>query len=79
MTPYPSLTTDLEVKDINYSDSSYDLKPEKIQGFVKDLEAAGTYQIEVYVALINSPDWVNRFWFEFETDSDFINSATNNF
>lgn len=45
--------------------------------FVRDLEAAGTYQIEVYVALINSPDWVNRFWFEFETDSDFINSATN--
>ena len=39
MTPYPSLTTDLEVKEINYSDSSYDLKPEKIQGFVKDLEA----------------------------------------
>ena len=39
MTPYPSLTTELVVEEIEYLNQSYDLKPEKIQGFVKDLEA----------------------------------------
>ena len=39
MTPYPSLTTQLGVEKINYSNRSYDLSPEKIQGFVEEIEA----------------------------------------
>ena len=39
MTPYPSLTTQLGVEKINYSNRSYDLRPEKIQGFVEEIEA----------------------------------------
>ena len=39
MTPYPSLDTELTVEAIKYSDRSYDLKPEKIQGFVEGIEA----------------------------------------
>lgn len=39
MTPYPNLDTSLKVEEIKYSNRSYDLRPEKIQGFVEDIEA----------------------------------------